>query len=91
MRATRQRGASPALVVRLHEATGSARTGWDAALRAALRAARAEVDQPIAAEISRQWVDLGSRGVTTYHVNLKVAFRQSLQAPKAARRSRRAS
>ena len=89
MRATRRRAASPAVAVRLHEATGSARTGWDAALKAALRAARAEVDEPIAAELARQWVDLGPRGVTMYHVNLKVAYRQALRAPTAAARGRR--
>jgi len=84
LRATRPRAASPAktVVVRLHETTGSARTGWDAALRAAVKAARAEVGEPVAVEIARQWVDLGPRGFTTYHVSAKVAYRQSLAAPK---------
>ena len=87
MRATRQRAASSAkaaVVVRLHETTGSARTGWDAALRAAVKTARAEVGEPVAVEIARQWADLGPRGITTYHVSAKVAYRQALAAPKRA-------
>ena len=87
MRATRPRAASPAkaVVVRLHETTGSARTGWDAALKAAVKAARAEVGEPVAVEIARQWADLGPRGITTYHVSAKVAYRQALAAPKRER------
>ncbi len=89
MRATRQRAAKPApVVVRLHEATGSARTGWDAALRAAVKLARAEVDDPVAVEIARQWADLGPKGITTYHVNVKVAYRQALAAPKREKRTK---
>ncbi len=87
MRATRQRAASSAkvpVVVRLHETTGSARTGWDAALKAAVKTARAEVGEPVAVEIARQWADLGPRGITTYHVSAKVAYRQALAAPKRA-------
>ena len=87
MRATRQRAASSAkvpVVVRLHETTGSARTGWDAALKAAVKTARAEVGEPVAVEIARQWADLGPRGITAYHVSAKVAYRQALAAPKRA-------
>ena len=69
-------------MVRLHETTGSARTGWDAALKAAVRTARTEVGEPIAVELTRQWADLGPRGLTQYHVSVKVAYRQGLQAPK---------
>ena len=87
MRATRPRAAkagTPAapLVVRLHDTTGVAKTGWDAALRAAVKDARAEVGDPIAVEITRQWADLGARGITSYHVNVKVAYRQPILPPK---------
>ncbi len=84
MRATRRKAAKPlsGVVVRVHEATGSAKGGWDKALAAAVKAARAEVDAPIAVEITRQWADLSARGITTYHVNVKVAYRQPLAAPK---------
>ncbi len=92
MRATRRRVASAVkaapVVVRLHEATGSSRTGWDAAVKAAVKAARTEVDDPIAVEIARQWADLGSKGITTYHVNVKVAYRQALVPPKKERQKR---
>jgi len=84
LRATRRKAAKPAagVVVRLHETTGSAKGGWDKALAAAVKAARADVDAPIAVEITRQWADLSARGITTYHVNVKVAYRQPLAAPK---------
>lgn len=83
MRATRPRAAKAApVVVRLHEASGSSRSGWDAAVKVAVKAARTEVDDPIAVEIARQWADLGPKGITTFHVNVKVAYRQALAAPK---------
>src|SRR5206468_3145202 len=64
LRATRQRAAKPAagVVVRVHEATGTAKGGFDKALAAAVKSARAEVDAPIAVEIARQWADLSPRG-----------------------------
>jgi flavin-binding protein dodecin len=83
LRATRPRAAKAApVVVRIHESIGTARTGWDAALKAAVKDARAEIEEPIAVEISRQWADLGPRGITSYHVSVKVAYRQALAAPK---------
>ena len=86
MRATRPRVAKAApLVVRLHEASGASRTGWDAALKAAVKTARGEVGDPVAVEIARQWADLGPKGLTTYHVNVKVAYRQPLAPPKRER------
>ena len=84
MRATRPRAAKAAPVVRIHEVTGSARTGWDAALKAALTSARAELDDPVAVEIARQWADVGPRGLASYHVTVKVAYRQRLEPPKKA-------
>ena len=89
MRATRPRAAkpAPAVVVRLHETTGVAKSGWDAALKAAVKAARAEVDEPIAVEITRQWADLSPRGIGSYHVNVKVAYREPLVAPKRAKKA----
>ena len=89
MRATRPRVDKTApVVVRLHETTGSARTGWDAALKAAVKTARGEVGEVIAVEIARQWADLGPRGMTRYHVNVKVAYRQALAPPKRETRPR---
>ena len=91
MRATRPRAAKPAatgapVVVRLHETTGVAKSGWDAALKAAVKVARDEVGDPIAVEITRQWADLSARGIASYHVNVKVAYRQAIAAPKRERK-----
>jgi flavin-binding protein dodecin len=88
LRATRPRAAkaaAPPVVVRLHETTGSAKSGWDAALKAAVKSARAEVE-PIAVEITRQWADLSARGITSYHVSVKAAYRQSIAPPKRVRK-----
>jgi flavin-binding protein dodecin len=91
LRATRQRAAkrveaSVPLVVRIHETTGVSKRGWDAALNAAVKSAREEVE-PIAVEITRQWADLGARGITSYHVSVKVAYRQALAPPKRTRKN----
>lgn len=88
MRATRPRAAkaeAAPLVVRIHETTGVAKSGWDAALKAAVKDARTEVD-PIAVEITRQWADLSARGITSYHVSVKVAYRQAIAPPKRQRK-----
>lgn len=92
MRATRPRpgsaaraAASAGVVVRIHEASGSAAGGFDAALKAAVKNARGEVE-PIAVEIVRQWADLSARGIARYHVSVKAAYRQALAAPKRARK-----
>jgi flavin-binding protein dodecin len=88
LRATRRRAASTApadLVVRIHEATGVAKSGWDAALKAAVRSAREEVE-PIAVEITRQWADVTARGIASYHVSVKVAYRQPMAPPKRERK-----
>ena len=89
MRATHPRAAKAAaapVVVRIHEASGAAKTGWAPALKAAIKSARTEVGEPIAAEITRQWADLSARGIASYHVTVKVAYRQALAPPKPARK-----
>ncbi len=69
-------------LVRLVEAQGSSRKGWDAAVADALRSAKDDVDSPIAVEIARQWVDLDGRGrIATYRVSVKIAHRQVLAPP----------
>jgi len=89
LRATRPRAArpAPAVVVRLHEATGVSKSGWDAALKAAVKSARDEIEEPIAVEIIRQWADLSPRGFASFHVNVKVAYRQPLAPPKRAKKA----
>jgi flavin-binding protein dodecin len=93
LRATRPRAAEAAVsakpvVVRIHETTGVAKAGWDAALKAAVKSARDDVDEPIAVEITRQWADLSPRGLTSYHVSVKVAYRQAIEAPKPERKKK---
>jgi flavin-binding protein dodecin len=88
LRATRPRAAKSTapVVVRLHETTGTAKAGWDAALKAAVKSARSEVGEPIAVEITRQWADLSARGIASYHVSVKVAYRQAIAPPKRDRK-----
>jgi flavin-binding protein dodecin len=91
LRATPRRAAKTAtaptpVVVRIHETTGDAKAGWDAALMAAVKSARAEVGDPLAVEITRQWADLSARGIASYHVSVKVAYRQAIAPPKRARK-----
>jgi len=89
LRATHPRAAKAApapVVVRIHETTGVAKAGWDAALKAAVKSARAEIDEPIAVEITRQWADLSARGIASYHVSVKIAYRQAVAPPKRARK-----
>jgi flavin-binding protein dodecin len=91
LRATRQKAAktraAPApIVVRIHETTGNAKAGWDAALKAAVKNARTEVGDPLGVEITRQWADLSARGIASYHVSVKVAYRQAIAPPKRARK-----
>ena len=55
-----------------------AKTGWDAALKAAVKK-RSRRGRAVAVEIIRQWADVGARGITSYHVSVKVAYRQALR------------
>ncbi len=98
MRATRPRAASAssppapaaATVIRLVEANGSARTGWDAAVKAAVRDVRDEAGEPVAVEVTRQWADVTARGLGSYHVAVRVAVREVVKPPPR-RRGRAAS
>jgi hypothetical protein len=51
-----------------------------------VKSARAEVGVPIAVEITRQWADLSARGIASYHVSVKVAYRQAIAPPKRKRK-----
>ncbi len=79
----RKAGSERAALVRLVEAQGSSRKGWDAAIADALRGAKDEIDSPIAVEVARQWADLDARGrIATYRVSVKIAHRQVLAPPR---------
>jgi len=80
---TRRSVSKAAPLVRLVEAQGSSKRGWDAAVSDALRGAKDEVDSPIAVEIARQWADLDGRGkIATYRVSVKIAHRQVIAPPR---------
>ena len=68
-------------VVRIIEAHGSARSGWEAAVKAAVKSVAAEVEHPVAVEVDRLWADLDGSKVSLYRAAVKIAYRQSLAAP----------
>ncbi|MDO8562509.1 MAG: dodecin domain-containing protein, partial [Candidatus Limnocylindria bacterium] len=68
----------PARVVRLHEAHGSSRRGWEAAVAAAVRSARDEVPAPLAVEVARQWAEVQGGAPSLFHVTVRIAYEQAL-------------
>ncbi len=66
--------AGPA-VLRLVEATGESDRGWDAAVVAAVKAAK--VKEPVGVEVGRLWAELDGARLRRYHAAVKVAYRQS--------------
>lgn len=75
----------PARVVRLHEAHGSSRRGWEAAVAAAVRSARDEVPAPIAVEVDRQWAEVKGGAPSLFHVTVRIAYEQALVPPAKKR------
>ena len=69
----------PTRVVRLHEASGSSRSGWNAAVGDAVRRSKAEVPTPTAVEVVRQWADLKGGKVSLFHVTVRIAWEQRLR------------
>jgi flavin-binding protein dodecin len=61
--------------VRLVEATGVSPKSWDAAVAAAVKAAK--VKAPIGVEVGRLWAELEGTRLSRYHASVKVAYRQS--------------
>lgn len=68
-----KRAAGP-IVVRLVEATGNSTKGWDAAVLAAVKAAK--VKTPVGVEIGRLWAELEGSKLSRYHASVKVAYRE---------------
>jgi len=69
--------------VRIHEAVGSSKTSWAAAVADAVRAAKKEAPQPIAVEVVRLWGDLGGKAaISLYRASVKIAFKQELSKPR---------
>ena len=74
------------VAVRIVEAVGSSRRGWDAAVTDAVRGAKDEAPGAVAVEVARLWADLDSRsGIRLYRAAVKIAYRQTLMPPARAR------
>ncbi len=80
-----RKSVKPARVVRLHEAHGSSRRGWEAAVAAAVRNARDEVPAPVAVEVARQWAEVKGGAPSLFHVTVRIAYEQALVPPAKKR------
>lgn len=75
-------------VVRVHETSGSSRTGWEAAAANAVKQAKSEVPEPIGLEVVRLWADVKAGKVTVFHAVVRIAYRQRL-VPEPRKRATR--
>jgi flavin-binding protein dodecin len=76
MPARRPKGtAAGPIVVRLVEATGNSTKSWDAAVLAAVKAAK--VKTPVGVEVGRLWAELDGQKLSRYHAAVKVAYREA--------------
>ena len=71
-------------VVRLVEATGDSTKSWDAAVLAAVKAAK--VKAPLGVEIGRLWAEVDGAKLSRYHASVKVAYREPQRSPARASR-----
>jgi len=62
------------IVVRLVEAIGDSTKSWDAAVLAAVKAAK--VKAPVGVEVGRLWAELDGSKLSRYHASVKVAYRE---------------
>jgi flavin-binding protein dodecin len=67
------------IVVRLVEATGDSTKSWDAAVLAAVKAAK--VKAPVGVEIGRLWAEVDGPRLSRYHASVKVAYREVQRSP----------
>ena len=75
MPARRPKSAAGPIVVRLVEATGNSTKSWDAAVLAAVKAAK--VKTPVGVEVGRLWAELDGQKLSRYHAAVKVAYREA--------------
>ena len=66
-------------VVRLVEATGDSTKSWDAAVLAAVKAAK--VKAPLGVEVGRLWAEIDGPKLSRYHASVKVAYREVQRSP----------
>jgi len=69
-----KKSAAGPIVVRLVEATGNSTKSWDAAVLAAVKAAK--VKAPVGVEVGRLWAELDGARLSRYHASVKVAYRE---------------
>jgi flavin-binding protein dodecin len=67
------------IVVRLVEATGASTKSWDAAVLAAVKAAK--VKTPVGVEVGRLWAEFEGARLSRYHASVKVAYREVQRSP----------
>jgi len=84
MPARRPKSLNGPIVVRLVEAAGNSTKSWDAAVLAAVKAAK--VKAPVGVEVGRLWAELDGPKLSRYHASVKVAYREAQRSP--VRRSR---
>jgi len=73
-----KKSAAGPIVVRLDEATGNSTKSWDAAVLAAVKAAK--VKTPVGVEVGRLWAELDGARLSRYHASVKVAYREVQRA-----------
>lgn len=66
-------------VVRVVEATGESTKSWEAAVLAAVKAAK--VKTPVGVEVGRLWAELDGQKLSRYHAAVKVAYREAQRSP----------
>ena len=69
-----KKGVTGPIVVRLVEATGESTKSWDAAVLAAVKAAK--VKTPVGVEVGRLWAEIDGPKLSRYHASVKVAYRE---------------
>ncbi|TMD62172.1 MAG: hypothetical protein E6I87_00465 [Chloroflexi bacterium] len=80
----RKAAATRLAVIRMHEASGTARQSWTAAVRAAIAQARKEIEgnEVIGFEVVRFAGDTTGRSIRAYRATVRVAYRDRVLPPK---------
>ncbi len=85
----RRRAEPAATAVRIHEAVGTSKRSWDAAVIDAVRGAKDDAPGAVAVEVGRLWADLDARsGIRQYRAAVKIAYPVALTPPARARRTK---
>lgn len=77
----RGRARGGGLVIRIHEAAGSSRTSWDAAVRDAIAAGRREHPEVLSVEVVRLSGEVAGGRIRSYRAAVRLAYRQPVRGP----------